>query len=125
MATVDTVALKPSPAALVTPALARPPANLWRDAWRRLVRNKPAVVSMILIGLLVLVAVFAQALAPYSYERPVRAALLWHGQPGSRHAQQAAVRLAHFTGGGAGGYPDRAAHRRPARPVCRLPGQMV
>ena len=69
MATVDTVALKPSPAALVTPALARPPANLWRDAWRRLVRNKPAVVSMILIGLLVLVAVFAQALAPYSYEQ--------------------------------------------------------
>ena len=69
MDAAESVVLKPSPAVLVSPALARPPASLWRDAWRRLVRNKPAVVSMILIGLLVLVAVFAQSLAPYSYEQ--------------------------------------------------------
>ena len=53
--------------------------GLWRDAWRRLLRNKLAVAGMVVIGLLVLVAIFADLLAPYdpnllfpnqSYARP-------------------------------------------------------
>ncbi|MCA1553775.1 MAG: ABC transporter permease, partial [Chloroflexi bacterium] len=50
------------------PALARAPTSLWRDAWRRMLRNKPAVVSMIYIALLALSALFANVIAPYSFE---------------------------------------------------------
>jgi oligopeptide transport system permease protein len=38
--------------------------NQWQDAWRRLIRNKAAVAGMIVIGLFVLVALFASSLAP-------------------------------------------------------------
>ena len=41
--------------------------NLWLDAWRRLVRNKAAVLGGIIIILLVLIALFAQRIAPYGY----------------------------------------------------------
>jgi peptide/nickel transport system permease protein len=37
----------------------------WREAWRRLRRNPLAIAGMVLIGLFVLVAVFAPLLAPY------------------------------------------------------------
>lgn len=43
----------------------RRPTNLWLDAWRRLRRNKLAIAGMVLIGLLVLMAIFAEQLAPY------------------------------------------------------------
>jgi len=39
--------------------LARPPESLWRDAWRRLVRNKAAVVGGVFVILIVIAAVFA------------------------------------------------------------------
>jgi peptide/nickel transport system permease protein len=39
--------------------------GLWRDAFRRLLRNGPAVVGLILISIFVLAAVFAPAIAPY------------------------------------------------------------
>lgn len=39
----------------------------WRDVWRRLCRNKPAMVSLVVIILLILIAVFAEAIAPYNY----------------------------------------------------------
>ncbi|PZF81220.1 ABC transporter permease [Jiangella anatolica] len=44
----------------------RPPASLGREALRRLVRNPMAVVGMVLIGVFVLVAIFAPLIAPYS-----------------------------------------------------------
>jgi peptide/nickel transport system permease protein len=39
--------------------------GLWRDAFRRLLRNGPAVVGLILISIFVLAAVFAPVIAPY------------------------------------------------------------
>src|SRR5206468_5213363 len=72
-----------SPMALSTPAsgtslaaagLATAPStqtsNLWRDAWRRLLRNKLAVVGGVTVILLCLVAIFADFIAPYSYTKP-------------------------------------------------------
>jgi len=40
-------------------------ASLWGDAWRRLIRNKMAVVGGIVVAVLLLVALFAGQLAPY------------------------------------------------------------
>lgn len=40
----------------------------WADVWRRLRRNKLAMVGMSLVILLVLMAVFATILAPYPYD---------------------------------------------------------
>ena len=50
-------------------ALAARPTSLWRDAWRRLLRNKLAVAGGIVVILLVLLAVFADFLAPYPYTK--------------------------------------------------------
>jgi oligopeptide transport system permease protein len=44
-------------------------SNLWRDAWRRLLRNKLAVVGGVTVILLCLVAIFADFIAPYSYTK--------------------------------------------------------
>jgi len=41
--------------------------NLWADAWRRLVRNRAAVVGLVIIVLLALTAIFANQVAPYGY----------------------------------------------------------
>lgn len=43
--------------------------GLWRDAWRRLVRNRAAVIGLCLIVLFTAVALLAPYVAPYSYER--------------------------------------------------------
>jgi len=43
--------------------------GLWRDAWRRLTRNKLAMGGLVVICLLLLVAVFADLLAPYDPSR--------------------------------------------------------
>jgi oligopeptide transport system permease protein len=43
--------------------------SLWRDAWRRLLRNKLAVVGGVTVVLLCFVAIFADALAPQSYTK--------------------------------------------------------
>jgi oligopeptide transport system permease protein len=39
--------------------------GLWSDAWRRLRKNKAAVVGLFYIGFMVLVAIFGPMLAPY------------------------------------------------------------
>ncbi len=41
------------------------PVTLWRTARRRLFKRKSAVLGMVILGLLVLIAVFANWLAPY------------------------------------------------------------
>ncbi len=46
--------------------LSRPSRSLWADAWLRLIRNKAAVVGMVIIVLFVLMAVFASVIAPHN-----------------------------------------------------------
>jgi ABC-type dipeptide/oligopeptide/nickel transport system permease subunit len=43
-------------------------ATLWRDAVRRLLRNKLAVCGLLGVGVLVVVAIFADKLSPYDYD---------------------------------------------------------
>jgi oligopeptide transport system permease protein len=45
-------------------------SGLWRDAWRRLLRNKLAVVGGVTVVILCLLAIFADFVAPYSYTKP-------------------------------------------------------
>ena len=44
-------------------------SSLWRDAWRRLLRNKLAAAGGVTVALLCLVAIFANVLAPQSYTK--------------------------------------------------------
>ena len=44
-------------------------AGLWRDAVRRLRKNRLAVAGAVVVALLILVAVFADVLAPYPYTK--------------------------------------------------------
>src|ERR1051326_3533681 len=68
---ITTASNAPSSSALASGRIAVEPAvytpartsrGLWRDAWRRLLRNKLAVVSMILIAAVVVVALLADVL---------------------------------------------------------------
>jgi peptide/nickel transport system permease protein len=40
----------------------------WRDVWKRLRRNRLAMVGMVVVILLLLMAIFADFIAPYSYD---------------------------------------------------------
>ena len=62
MASAQTAVLPP--ALPIEPGLTRAPSSLWRDAWRRMLRNKFAVVSMIYVALLIAAAMFANVVAP-------------------------------------------------------------
>src|SRR5262249_12462328 len=42
--------------------------SLWVDAWRRLIGNRAAVVSMIVLGIIVVLAVLAPWLSPFPYD---------------------------------------------------------
>ncbi|MPZ08803.1 MAG: ABC transporter permease subunit [Kiloniellaceae bacterium] len=42
--------------------------SLWQDAWARLFRNKAAVVSMVVLGVIAVLAVFAPLLSPHPYD---------------------------------------------------------
>ena len=55
--------------ALTWPRGAGRGATLWRDAWRRLLRNRLAIAGGITIILLCLIAIFADVLAPQSYTK--------------------------------------------------------
>ncbi|NTU83148.1 MAG: ABC transporter permease, partial [Chloroflexales bacterium] len=52
---------------LRAPAEAKP-RSLWGDAWRRLRSNRAALLGLATIIALVLVAIFADVLAPYPYD---------------------------------------------------------
>jgi peptide/nickel transport system permease protein len=41
------------------------PSGLWRDAWGRLTHNRGAIVGAVIVGLFVLIAIFAPLVAPY------------------------------------------------------------
>ena len=55
-------------------------ASLWGDAWRRLVRNKLALVGMVVVVLFTLLAVFAPLIAPYGENEPVTSNSQYLGQ---------------------------------------------
>jgi oligopeptide transport system permease protein len=42
--------------------------SLWQDARRRLMRNRAAVVSMVLLAIIALLAIFAPLLSPYAFD---------------------------------------------------------
>jgi oligopeptide transport system permease protein len=46
----------------------RPAASLWRDAWRRLLQNRPAVISLVFVVVLLGASLFASVLAPYPFD---------------------------------------------------------
>src|SRR5438105_11623081 len=65
--------------------------GLWRDAWRRLLKNRLAVAGMLLIGLVIVIAILADVLPlpdptyqfpSSSYARPSAAHLLGNDQVG-------------------------------------------
>ena len=45
--------------------------SLWSDAWRRLIRNKLAVIGLVIVVLFVVMAAFAPVLAPYGQSEVV------------------------------------------------------
>ncbi len=47
----------------------KPEVNLWKDAYRRLLKNKMAVIGGIIIIILILLAIFAPYIAPYHYAK--------------------------------------------------------
>ena len=47
---------------------ARRHVNLWKDAWRRLLRNKLAMAGLCVIGILLFLTAFADLLMPYEYD---------------------------------------------------------
>ena len=57
-----------APAAVDFPEIsAERPVNLWRDAWRRLIRNRLAVAGLVIVVALTLVAIFGPWLTPYDF----------------------------------------------------------
>ena len=67
--------------------LERPQESLWRDSFRRLLRNKAAVAAGIYIIALMLGAIFTDVIMPYerdkthfgnTREAPERRFLVWH-----------------------------------------------
>jgi len=58
----------------------RPPESLWRDAWRRLLRNRASVVSGIFIIIIVVAAIFADdGLISWALNRETRPLLAPYG----------------------------------------------
>lgn len=47
----------------------RKETNLWRDAWQRLLRNKLAVAGMVVVLFFLFLAIFADLIAPYRYDK--------------------------------------------------------
>jgi len=66
----DASAQAPGPGRLPPAAVggAQQSSSLWRDAWRRLCRNRLAVAGLAILLFLVLVALLTPWLAPYSYQ---------------------------------------------------------
>ena len=66
---LSTPASDTSLAPVVVPREAPRGSSLYRDAWRRLLRNRLAVVGGAVVILLCLVAIFADLIAPQSYTK--------------------------------------------------------
>jgi ABC-type dipeptide/oligopeptide/nickel transport system permease subunit len=46
-------------------------SSLWGDAWRRLLRNRFAIVGMVIVVVFMLLAIFGPLIAPYGQNEPV------------------------------------------------------
>ena len=53
---------------------ARRPTNLWRDTLGEILRQRSAVAGLVILGVIVLAAIFAGVIAPYDPEVPIRTA---------------------------------------------------
>jgi peptide/nickel transport system permease protein len=58
-------------AALDAEGLSQQSNNLWQITWRRLFRRRSAIVGMVILGILVLIALTAEWLAPYDPRVPM------------------------------------------------------
>lgn len=47
--------------------------SFMREAWRRLCRNKTAVVGLIIVGLMLFIVIFVDFIAPYEYQEQIYA----------------------------------------------------
>jgi ABC-type dipeptide/oligopeptide/nickel transport system permease subunit len=66
------------PAKLQREGISLKSVSLWQITWRRLFRRKSAIVGMVILGMLVLVALTAQWIAPYD---PIKSMLDVKGYP--------------------------------------------
>lgn len=48
-------------------SLARPSVSFMKDAWNRIRKSRVAVICMIILGLIILGAIFCPMLTPFSY----------------------------------------------------------
>ncbi len=60
------VALRPD---VPTSAATRKPRTLWQDATRRFFHNRLAILGLVIVVTIIFVAVFADVLAPYAYDK--------------------------------------------------------
>lgn len=68
---VPEVARRLSSVAVGGELVARRQRSLWGDAWRRLLKNKMAVVGLVVVTVFMVIAAFAPAIAPYSQSEVV------------------------------------------------------
>src|SRR3954454_7033044 len=54
-------------------------ASLWGDAWRRLIRNRLALIGLIVVTTFLILAIFAPLIAPYGESEVVDVRLAGHG----------------------------------------------
>ena len=52
----------------VTLSRPQPGRSLWRDAWRRLARNRAALAGLVILGVIALLAILAPVLSPYEFD---------------------------------------------------------
>lgn len=72
MAVIPNKTSVPPPVGGAVVQIARPAATgLWGDAWKRLRRNRMAVIGLIIIVVMVLVAIFAPVIAPGGYRSQI------------------------------------------------------
>lgn len=64
---MSTAAATPENIPTPVPMPARKSQSLWSDGWKRLKKNKAAVVSLGIIVVICLIAIFADFIAPYSF----------------------------------------------------------
>ena len=64
--------------ALVAEASPRREASLWGDAWRRLIRNRLALIGLIVVTVFMVLAIFAPLIAPYGESEVVDVRLAGH-----------------------------------------------
>src|SRR6478752_192189 len=54
-------------------------ASLWGDAWRRLIRNRLALIGLVVVTTFLILAIFAPLIAPYGQNEVVDVRLASHG----------------------------------------------